>query len=286
MILNKTKVNNLNTSVKNIFLEPFFHFILMGVALYFFYAISQETEISSKEVIKISSSDITQLKSKYKSSFNKDATEIEVAYLVKNLEYEKILLKEARTLNLDTQDSVITKRLIDKMHYIMNEQGSKIEPNEEELLSYYKKNKQEYSQIKSLSFSHIYLNTNEIKKAKKLLGFIKSSNLKYSDASSFSDTFSRGNSEKNISFKDLKESYGNYFTQKIIQLKSNFWSQPIHSKNGLHLVYITDKTVSFPYSFDEVQDRVYADYIEQLKDDSIKLSYEKLTSQYEFVKNR
>ena len=286
MILNKTKVNNLNTSVKKIFLEPFFHFILMGVALYFFYDISQETDISSKEVIKISSSDIAQLKSKYKNSFNKDATSVEIAYLVKNLEYEKILLKEAKTLNLDTQDSIITKRLIDKMHYIMNEQGSKVEPSEEELLSFYKMNMKEYSQIQTLSFSHIYLNTNEIIKAQKLLSFIKNSNLNPKDASSFSDTFSRGNSEKDINFNDLKESYGNYFAKKVVQLKSNTWSQPLHSKDGIHLVYIRDKIVSFPYSFDEVQDRVYSDYIEELKNESIKLSYKKLTSQYRFIKNK
>ncbi len=279
----------MNSKLKLLLTEPFFHFLLLGGLLYLFYNFTQEDTPSNKKSINISAYEIDQLKISYKNSYNREANKIELAYLIQSKLYEKILLKEAESLKLDKRDDVIVKKIIDKMHFIMSGESSALEPTEDELFDFYKQNIKDYSKIKTLSFNHIFLNTNKIEKAQKLLKFIKIAHVKAEDAHNFSDSLDDidgHSSYKNIDYKTINRKYGNYFTNKIFQLRSHTWSQPIHSKYGLHLIYITDKNVADSYSFDEVQDRVYRDYLLQRKEASIKKAYEKFSLQYQLNRSK
>jgi len=114
-----------------------------------------------------------QLKIEYKEQFQRDINSIELQSFIETKIFQKILLKEAQSLKLDTKDKLITQRLVDKMKFIMVSEGSTTEPTEDELFIYYKNNIDEYSKIKNLSFVHIFLDTRDITKANSLLNIIK-----------------------------------------------------------------------------------------------------------------
>ncbi len=270
--------------IKHIFLEPFFHFILLGTVLYMFYNSTQKDNDMTKEIINISEYETTQLKNIYQTTYSKKADEKTVQYLIKNRVYEKILLKEARSLKLDQTDPIIVNRMIKKMHFIMTNESANIEPTEEELYLFYKKNIKDYSQIKDISFSHIFLDTFAIKKATDLLKLLTIADVNPKDAKSFSDKLEGNSQLKNLNYTMLKAQYGVYFANKIFLQRSATWSKPIQSKYGLHLIYVTSKNTTDSYDFNEVIDRVYQDYLYERQKRTLKEAYQKFSLQYELKK--
>ncbi len=265
--------------------EPFFHFIALGILIFIYFYINQNQNTTTKQIINLSKYEIMQLKIEYKEQFQRDINSIELQSFIETKIFQKILLKEAQSLKLDTKDKLITQRLVDKMKFIMVSEGSTTEPTEDELFIYYKNNIDEYSKIKNLSFVHIFLDTRDITKANSLLNIIKIADIKAKDAKSFSNPFSGYDKFQDINKTKLKKEYGNYFTNKVFHLKSDIWSTPIPSKYGYHLINITAKNISEPIDFNEVLDRVYKDFLSHRKEESIKKSYEKFALQYEIKKN-
>jgi parvulin-like peptidyl-prolyl isomerase len=166
------------------------------------------------------------------------------------------------------------------MQSIMINSSKKIEPSEKELFEYYKKNIEDYSKIITLSFAQIYFSNRKDKKVAKTFTLLKIAHIKPSQASSFGEKFIKSNHIKNISFKELKNSYGNYFASQVFQLKKGLWHKGIISKYGIHLVYVTEKKVETIYPFDEVQDRVYQDYLREQKENKEQKSYQVIKAQY------
>ena len=74
--------------------------------------------------------------------------------------------------------------------------------------------------------------------------------------------------------------FGNYFALKVFQLTKNKWHMDIPSKRGHHFIYIYDLNVSKPYMFDEVEDRVYQDYLDNRKEQMFNDAYKRFSTQY------
>ncbi len=268
-------------TIKIIINEPLFHFLFLGLLLFFYYEITAENSpTQNKTVIKISNNEILKLQTEYKNQYNKEIDKNHLQALIDKKYYEKLLLDEAYSLGLYNQDEFISQRLLKQMKSIMINSSERVEPTEEMLLAYYNQNIDDYSEIQTLSFSHIYFSNRKDKRIAQTLNLLKIADIKPLKASSFGEKFSSSNYIKNISFKEMKSQYGNYFASQVFKLKKGLWHKEIISKYGGHLLYITDKNVSNPYPFDEVQDRVYEDYLREQSDTKERKSYQVIEAQY------
>ena len=260
--------------------EPFFHFLLLGGFLYLYYLTTPSAEqISNKKTITISSQEIQTLRDNYKTATNRVLSEKELKLYIQKYYYEKILQNEAYVLGLDKKDEVIQKRLLTKMQFVMTSSIKLEEPTEEQLKEYYEKNIQEYSEIISLSFSNIFFQHNK-EDSEEFYELLLLGNINAKDSASFGDQCRLSNFVKDISFEEAKIIYGNYFATKLFKLKRRVWHKAISSKFGKHYVYVTDKKVQEPYSFDEVEDRVFEDYKENQRRVQKEQSYKKIATQY------
>jgi len=261
--------------------EPLTHFLLLGLILFIYFdIISTDVQTQNKTVITLSSSEIIKLKTEYKHRYHKEIDKTQLQELIEQKFYEKLLIDEALSLNLVMQDDIIIKHLLKQMQFIMVNSKEFVEPTEEELLAYYKSNIQDYSHINRLSFSHIYFSKRDDKRIEELLTLLNITDKNGSVASSFGDKFQGVTDIKDSSYEEIKKEYGNYFTSKLFISKSSVWSQKIFSKYGTHLVYITDKNITTPYSFDDVQDRVYEDYLREQRIKKERDAYKVIRAQY------
>lgn len=265
--------------VKKIALEPLFHFLVVGFVLYLFYDVSSDEQVKSKKIIEISPQELQQIKSEYKKEFSKDISEDELDASIQKKYYEKMLLNEAYSLGLEKQDELISKRLLEQMQHIMT--GSAVmEPSEELLYKYYEKNKGDYSSINTLTFSQIYFYNPKNEAIFTTLKALQIADVNPLKASSFGEESASSNQIKDVTFGEVEELYGKYFASKVFSLKRGMWHKAIQSKYGVHLVYVTDKNVGEPYSFDEIQERVYADYMQEERQKKEDEAYRKISSQY------
>jgi hypothetical protein len=271
--------------IKKMAFEPLFHFLIIGSLFYLYYNTVTTEQVKSALVIEISPLEIEELKSRYKQAFSKEISKDELKTLEQKIYYEKMLLNEAYSLGLDREDKEIQKRLLKQMQQIMRKSATQTEPTEEELYAYYMKRIEDYSEINTLSFTHIYFVNSNDEKTQAILQALQVTDVNVSDAAAFGDKFIEPNQMNAVSVEQIQVLFGKYFASKLFLLNKGMWHKPLHSKYGSHLVYITDKNVSNAYGFDEVQDRVYMDYMAEVLQKKEKESYEKISSQYKLQVN-
>ncbi|MDQ7043615.1 MAG: peptidylprolyl isomerase [Sulfurimonas sp.] len=267
--------------VKIFLQEPLVSFMILGLLLYMYYGGVTQKDVSSetKTEIKLTSYEIKSLKSEYKRRYKKDMSEEEFPLYVNNAYRKKVLLAESIGLGLHKSDAFIVKRLIEKMEFILLGSVEYKEPSEEELHEYYLKNIQEYSQVKSLSFVHLYF-SQKLNNMHELYTMSHFTKLAPKDIKNLGDKFEGSQTYTDISEDKLQDIFGKYFASKLFKLKKKIWYENIHSKYGVHLVYITKKTTGEAYKFDEVEDRVYSDYLMQRKEETIANTYKDILQNY------
>ena len=251
--------------------EPLVHFLFFGFLLYIYFDMTQKVEKIDVNVVRISLAEKEEIQKTYEKYWDENITTEQLELELDLRLYETVLLKEAYNLELEKQDSEIKKRLLKQMEFILKNAKSFEEPTEEELRAYYKKNRDDYSHLESLSFEYLhftYRDDEKLLQILKLLDFLDVRKIQ---------TQQKVNS---INLDEVKKKFGKYFAHKVENLKKFSWSEVINSKDGFCLVYITDKSVSYPYDFDEVQERVYNDYKKEFIRNVKFEAYKKLSKRY------
>lgn len=266
--------------IKNITFEPLLHFILLGAVLYLYFSYIDTEEVDTKTAISVSSEELDIIKSEYYKNFSKEMHQEQLdAFKIQKI-YEKILLNEAYALGLHKQDKEIELKLLKQMEHILSNQSLSTEPTEKELYEYYTKNIVQYSKVMDITFSHIYFPRELNDKAMKTLTLLKIANVLPNKASYYGEEFQHGNTFEAISLGEIRDKFGKYFTSKVLDLRIGIWSKPIYSKYGIHIVYLEKKNAIQPLVFDDVQERVYLDYLEEKRESVKSEAYKELSSQY------
>jgi len=252
--------------VKNIIKEPLLHFLLLGAILYFFYtlnAVETTPNAVQKQQILITKEQIAQLEKEFIDEFGQTPCASVIELLIDQKATKEILLNEAYKLKLYKEDKEIQKLLLQKMHFILNAATEQKEPTQKELLRYYKEHIKDYSKRQSISFYFIHfphLSQEQRQAFYKLAASLK-------DFKDFQQL-------KEQTQQEIKERFGSLFLTKITRLRKKVLSHAIPSKDGLEFVYITDYSITDPYSFEDVEDRVYQDYLQEQKNER----YDKMLS--------
>lgn len=267
--------------VKKIFAEPLVRFLLLGGLLYIYYAnVRTKTTTPQKETIKISKHAIAMMQKRYEQKYHKKMNAVQKSAYIKQAYYNQVLLREAYTLNLEKGDAVISKRLLKEMRFILLKSAKNVEPTQKELFAYYKQNIKEYSKLKRLSFSNVIFQNPKSDAIKSTYEMLQVAEVNASNAASFGDAIKGLNYVNNADYKDVEQKFGNYFALKIWHLKEGIWSKPMHSKVGENIVFITKKVVGNAYSFDEVEDRVYNDFLEDNRTKRVAQAYKNIVQNY------
>ena len=200
--------------------------------------------------------------------------------LIQKKYYEKVLLNKAYSIELAQNDPVIAKRLLKQMEFVMTDKSVNSEPSETELRAYYKKHIEDYSKVSNLSFSSIYFANPQDEQVAQTYKLLIIANVQAHNAQYFGDKSLLGNHTKNITFEKVRELYGPYFARKLFTSKEGLWHKAIHSKKGVYIIYITEKNVTKPESFDDVQDRVYNDFLDDRMRTIKKKAFDKIAASY------
>lgn len=260
--------------------EPLLHFLLLGGAFYvYFTLVHKEEEVSTKLII-LSSYELQELKNSYKKEYKKEADKKILNILIAKKYYDTVLLDKAFSLKIAQNDRVVTQRLLKKMQFVMQDRSQFKEPTQEELYAYYKKNREDYSHIKKISFSSVYFHNDKDKRIASTFALLTIAKVKSNDAEGFSDSSPLPSMVQNASREEIEKNYGKYFAKKLFRAKSGLWHKAIHTKNGVRIVYIFDKKGTKPYDFDTVESRVYRDYINEELRVLKEKAYEKIVAQY------
>ena len=267
--------------------EPLVLFILLGSLIFvgFNYTTSQPTQLEQKLEIKISRQQIDSLVLGFTKVWQRKPSELEQTGLIKNYIKEEILYREALALGLDKDDSIVRRRLSQKMQFITEDIVDVVASTDQELNEFLQKNQETYRKAAIFSFIQVYINPNKHLDTlevvtKSLLNKLSQSEYNITE---ISDPLMLSNEFINVSTDEISRQLGNDFLDSFLKIEKAKWQGPIRSGFGYHLVFINEYIPDEIPSLAEVREIVERDWLVLKRKQFNDNFYNTLRAQYNVI---
>ena len=211
----------------------------------------------------------------------------QINQLKKEFIKREVLAKEAKKLGLDKIDSIISARLAQLGQQALVGEIIEFEDIElSEISDFFEINKSQYIESETISFSHIFFDTEE--RAKSFLLKLKNE----SDDSKLKNLINTGGIvfpyQKNYSKKPysfIVGHFGEIGAMNLFALKKNIkdWQGPIKSSLGFHLVNVFNRTPMKQMALENIFSEVKRDYYDQLRKKDTKDIISNKILEYEII---
>lgn len=269
--------------MKKFLKEPFLHFILLGAMLFALNDWRQQQRPPEQAAgqIEVTAAVIERLRSGYERQFKWAPDENELRDQVAMHIREEVLFREALALGLDRNDSILRRRLAQKMEFLTDDVTSAVEPDDADLQRYFNENAARYAEPELLSFRHIYFSTEKrgadsaAAASEALVALGKGAN-----EETMGDAFLHGYEFEERAQEDLTALFGSEFTEAVAAQSEGGWSGPVASSYGLHLVKVEARVAGRQVTLDKVRDAVLRDFNEERRRAANKDIFERLRERY------
>ncbi len=139
--------------------EPLLHFLLIGVALFMLYGVLNRGRSDAPRDIVVTEARVEALADSFATVWMRPPTPEEVKGLVDDYVAEEIYYREAIAMGLDQDDTVIRRRLRQKIEFISEDAAAAAEPTDAELQAYLAAHPEKFLEPAELTFVQVYFNT-------------------------------------------------------------------------------------------------------------------------------
>ena len=255
--------------------DPVTSFVVAGTAIFILSGLFSDTEIS--RVVEISESEVQRLSGSWRMQRNREPGSDDLKEIVERYVKDEIYFRESQRLGLDVNDSIIRRRLVQKLTFL-TEDIATIQPLDESALrEYFEENLEDYRVPERFSFSHKYFSTDHREDARSDASAAMSSSVK-------DDPFMLQKSYASNSISQIRGFLGEEFASALALLEARPFAQgPIKSAYGWHTV--TLEKVEPPYipNFEVVADRVARDAALAIRTNANEDYYQALRARYEVI---
>lgn len=243
--------------------EPLLHFAIVGAVLFGGYSWLNERQGESlaTEPVRIGEGDIRWLKQTWSSQWLREPTADELKGLAQDLLNEKMMAREAQEMGLEQDDTIIRRRLAQKLKFLVEDTAQLVEPTEPELRQFYATNPSHFETPGKLSFRQVYFNPEHRKDAAadaaSALTMLIS---KAGNSATEGDRLMFGDGFADTDEQALSGMFGGDFAREVFALEPGGWRGPVKSGYGFHLVLVTQRTATVPKPFETVRDAVLSEW--------------------------
>jgi hypothetical protein len=269
--------------------EPLLQFLALGALVFALHAaVSSDYESTGPKRITVTAADVEQMKVLWEKQWQRPPTAEELRVLIDDQIRERVLYRAALALGLDENDTILRRRLAQKMEFLIADVSLPAEPAEEDLRAHYRSNAERYIEPTSLSFSHVFFSPDERGdrvelEARAALDTLRRLQADAPRADGYGDSFMLRARYEDASVDTIARDFGRDFAARIAELAPGRWQGPIASGYGLHLVYISDVEPKRLRGFEEVRQQVENDYLYELRRSANDAAYLELREGYEIV---
>ena len=266
--------------------EPLLHFVLLGTA-FFAAAAWLPGGGAGRQRIVVTSGQIEHLSENFRRAWLREPTREELDGLIRDYLREEVAYREALALGLDRDDTVIRRRLRQKMEFI-SEDGAEAEPTDEELAGYLEKNADRFRVEERVSFSHVYFNPERRGAAldedvARALEQLRGGDGNWRDAG---DGTLLQKEVRKMAPSVIARSFGAEFATELARLSIGEWRGPIRSAYGVHVVIVRERIPSVVPPLEEVRDAVRRDWANDRRVAASQKLYARLLKRYDVTVER
>jgi len=250
--------------MKALFREPLVHFLLLGGLIFAVHAWRGGEEAKSGlPHIEVTAGTLAWLSEGYAKQWHRPPDERELRGLVEDHVREEVLYREALAMGLDRDDTIVRRRMAQKLEFLGQDIVSAAVPEESVLRRYHEDHAARYVTPVRTSFQHVYFSadrrgTGLEAEARKALDVLA----KGGDAGAMGDPFLGQHEFIAAEQSQIAGALGDGFAKDVMGLPAGEWRGPVSSAYGMHLVRVSQKEVPQAKPFEIVRDAVARDYSE------------------------
>jgi peptidyl-prolyl cis-trans isomerase C len=270
--------------------EPLLHFLLVGLVLFIGYSVlhpKPEATFESNRIV-LTPDDLVQMSVTWLAQGRPPPTPEQMQNLIELKVREEVLFREAMALGLDKNDTIVKRRLAQKMEFLAEGASTDIEPTSDTLRVWFKHNPQRFALLPRVSFHHLYFSSdqhgeNAREAATHALGELAGKPGDLKDAAALGDPFMYQDYYGDRSFDDMVKLFGLNFSRALVSLKSGSWQGPVESGYGWHLVFVDSSVPSRVPTFEEIEPDIKSNWIEAQRVEAKRKVYQTMRARYQVV---
>jgi len=260
--------------------EPLVWFLLAG-ALIFLANEWLSNSTNQSLTIEISEGQVQSLMDKWQVQMGRPATKQELSSLIEDHIREEVLYREAMELGLDREDTIIRRRLAQKMSFLIEDTLKETQVSESRLAEYFARQQSKYLIPVLYTFTHLYFSDAEqdpVLRAEDALQQLT----KGADPVNLGDPFMLSRSYAQRSHEEIARLFGAEFAGALGSISPHeMWQGPLSSAYGSHLVLLETRLDPTMPDLEDVMDRVRVDYLAEQRRKLNEESYRDLRARYQ-----
>ena len=211
----------------------------------------------------------------------------QINQLKKEFIQREVLVREAKRLGLDKIDSIISARLAQLGQQALVGEIIEFEDIElSEINDFFETNKSQYIEPETISFSHIFFDTEESAKSYLIKLSVEPDSEKLKDLINTGGIvfpYQKNYSKKPFSF--VVGHFGEIGATNLFSLQKDIknWQGPIRSSLGYHLVNVFNRTPMKQMALEDILSAVKRDYYDQLRKKDSKNIISNKILEYEII---
>jgi hypothetical protein len=270
--------------------EPLVQFLLIGTTLFLGYhglhPGAGTGTLSTR--IELTEDDLRQISAAWLAQGRPALTPEQMRSLVDMRVREEILFREALALGLDKGDTIVKRRLAQKMEFLFEDVSALREPARDELKAWFEKSSDRFALPPRASFRHLYFSPDRRgararEDAARALDKLRGKPATAPEGVALADPFMFQDYYPDRSFEEMARLFGPGFAQALLRLQPGSWQGPIESGYGWHLVWVDSLTPGRVPAFEEVEAEVKAEWIADQRAETRRRAYEAMRARYEIV---
>src|SRR5271157_940187 len=245
--------------------EPLLQFLLVGIALFAVYSWMHrgQTGIEPSHEIALSFDELRTMDLYFESQWHRQPTGEEFNAMVENKIQEEILYRKGLAMGLDKDDTIVKRRMAQKLQFLAEDVASAHEPSTDELRASFDKRGQQ---------AHADADAALVK----LSGQPESTTL----AAALADPFMFQDYYADKPPVELAKEFGPTFAVGVFKLKPRSWEGPIESGFGWHLVFVDAIIPGHVPTFEEIEPEVKTAWLGYQKEKAWREAYARMRARY------
>jgi peptidyl-prolyl cis-trans isomerase C len=270
--------------------EPLLQFVAIGLLLFAGdRALNPGAEQSgSGGRIEVTEGDLRQLEVAWTAQWRRPPTPEEMRNLVTARVREEILYREALALGLDKDDTIVKRRLAQKMEFLAEDVSGLREPSADELRGWYSKHGERFALPGRRSFRHLYFSLDRrgeraregAVRARERLAAVS---VDAAGAASLADPFMFQDYYADRTPEQVAGVFGVQFAEALFQLAPGGWQGPVESGLGWHLVWVTSSVPGRVPAYEEVEAAVRAGWLDEQRAEARRRAFEAMAARYHVI---
>ncbi len=239
--------------------EPLVHFLAIGGLIFLLFGAVAEPIAEPPDTIVVWPERIEQLTAGFQAVWRRPPTETELSTLIDDFVREEVYYREALAIGLDRDDTIIRRRLRQKMEFLTDTGADILQPTTGDLDAYLAANEQTYRHEPRLAFEQVYLG--EAPSPETVTSFLKTLRSDLATDPSVLGERSLLPAQLGLSRPGaIDGTFGKGFFERIAEIQPGEWAGPVKSGYGVHLVHILDSQPARTPPLEEVRDAVLRDW--------------------------